>query len=639
MKIVVKPWGKEEWIELNDKYCYKRIYINKGYKTSYQYHEFKTETNYIISGVAEVWLEDENGIVNKNMMVQGEFFNVTPTRKHRVIALTDIILQEVSTPEVDDVIRLEDDTNRGDGKILSEHFNPAVLILAAGTGSRLGGLTEKINKIMLPINNIPLISYIITKFPQHYNFIIAIGHKGDIIKEYCKAKYPFYNFTFVDVENYEGDGTGPGYSALKCENYLQRPFYFITADCLIESEIPAIDCNWLGSSSLKNSTLNKKNYSTMDIIDDNIIKLNNKSENGGEFSFIGLAGILDYQNFWEQLKSNIKNGEIISAFENPSTYSSLKHKEFIWYDAGCIEGLDEIREHFNEKPLSLKKDNGEITYKDNSQFIKFIPNNEIISNKEKRGKILSKITPPNQFYGNYFMMYDWVNGKTLYEWDNLKIFRKFLIFFKKVIQNRYVGNNEDLNKFYIDKTDKRMNMFLDEYGTSYYTQKYRINGELCESMESLLKTKINYTIFNNNPFYNFFHGDLQFDNIIYNDKTDDFKYIDWRDSFGSDTNGGDIYYDLAKLYGGLIIPYNMMKNIDNLEFFEENDNITYNYKISESLTEFKMIYEQWLFENGFNLIKIKTITALIFLNMSPLHETKFNKFLWFKSNELLNENL
>jgi mannose-6-phosphate isomerase-like protein (cupin superfamily) len=40
MKTVLKPWGKEEWFELNESYCYKRIYINKGYKTSLQYHNF-----------------------------------------------------------------------------------------------------------------------------------------------------------------------------------------------------------------------------------------------------------------------------------------------------------------------------------------------------------------------------------------------------------------------------------------------------------------------------------------------------------------------------------------------------------------------------------------------------------------------
>lgn len=120
-KIVSKPWGKEIWLELNDKYCYKRICINAGHRTSFQYHNYKLESNYIISGEAEVWLENEKGEVEKKKMKADDFFTVPPTRKHRVTAITDIILQEVSTPEVDDVIRIEDDAKRPDGRIDSEH--------------------------------------------------------------------------------------------------------------------------------------------------------------------------------------------------------------------------------------------------------------------------------------------------------------------------------------------------------------------------------------------------------------------------------------------------------------------------------------------------------------------------------------
>lgn len=120
-KTVTKPWGKEVWLELNDRYCYKRIYINAGTQTSYQYHNQKIETNYIISGEAEVWLENDEGVVEKKKMTANDSFSVTPGRKHRVIAITDIVLQEASSPEVDDVIRIEDDTARGDGRIDSEH--------------------------------------------------------------------------------------------------------------------------------------------------------------------------------------------------------------------------------------------------------------------------------------------------------------------------------------------------------------------------------------------------------------------------------------------------------------------------------------------------------------------------------------
>lgn len=190
MKIVIKPWGREEWIEQNDRYCYKRLYIDAGERTSLQYHEVKRETNYIISGEAEVWLEDESGEIQKTRMGPGEFFNVVPPQKHRIVAITDLILQEASTPEVDDVIRIDDDFDRPDGRIESEHIIPALCIIAAGKGTRLESLTEHINKGLLPVRNKAVISHIIDKTPKIYPIVIAIGYCGDLIRQYCKIAHP-----------------------------------------------------------------------------------------------------------------------------------------------------------------------------------------------------------------------------------------------------------------------------------------------------------------------------------------------------------------------------------------------------------------------------------------------------------------
>ena len=123
-----KRWGKEVWLELwqgprGHGYCYKRIYIKKGTKTSFQFHKRKIETNYIIKGKAEVWLENDSGDIIKKKIGTGSSFTIIPPRKHRVIALTNVILQEVSTPDVDDVIRIQDDTGRCSGRIDSEHSN------------------------------------------------------------------------------------------------------------------------------------------------------------------------------------------------------------------------------------------------------------------------------------------------------------------------------------------------------------------------------------------------------------------------------------------------------------------------------------------------------------------------------------
>ena len=632
MKIVTKPWGKEEWLELNPAYCYKRIYINAGHKTSYQYHNYKYETNYIISGEAEIWLENDIGVVEKKIMKEGEFFNVPPPKKHRVIALTDLILQEVSTPEVDDVVRMEDDTNRSDGKIESEHIQPAVLIICAGLGTRLGDLTKNINKTLLPVNNKAIISHIIGYFPSNSDFIITKGYKGDTIEEYCKITHPNHKFTFVEIDNFEGEGTGPGYSTLKCKEYLQRPFYFITGDCMHDSlSMPEIDCNWLGIFP----TVKNKTYSTI-LLDDNnnILKFKNKSNDGYQNSFIGLGGILDYEVFWKELENNIKNGEIVSAFYNPENYPALKGKRFIWLDTGDESSLFKTKEYFNDKPLSLQKNTNEITYKDNGKFIKFTPNKKILENRLERGKHLKNVIPENLGSTDHFMYYDWFEGKTLYELDDIDVFVKFLGELDKNIKRETSSRYEDIKSFYIDKTTERVKLFLTKFNNHYYFDEFNINGKNYKSMTELTPK----TLYKDDEYsYSLFHGDLQFDNVVYNTKTDKFAYIDWRDSFGNSTDMGAVYYDLAKLYGGLLIPYNLMKNDNNVVLIKNKNNIHYTYPISENLVTFLPMYEEWLKNNGFDLHRVRYMTGIVFLNMSPLHDENFGELLWFKSIEMLSE--
>lgn len=129
-KIVNKPWGKEIWINyrkgenIGDElkpYVMKKLYINKGTKTSFQYHKKKKETNFLIEGKVEAWFESKPGIIEKKILSAGAIWSIPPMIKHRIITLEKVILLEASTPEVDDVIRIEDDTLRGDGRIQSEH--------------------------------------------------------------------------------------------------------------------------------------------------------------------------------------------------------------------------------------------------------------------------------------------------------------------------------------------------------------------------------------------------------------------------------------------------------------------------------------------------------------------------------------
>ncbi len=107
---VEKPWGHEIRWAVNDKYLGKILHINAGHKLSLQYHEQKDETIYVLKGT--VIVRNENKIIK--VLEEGESFRIQPMTVHRFCAPTDfdVELIEVSTPEIDDVVRLEDDYGR-----------------------------------------------------------------------------------------------------------------------------------------------------------------------------------------------------------------------------------------------------------------------------------------------------------------------------------------------------------------------------------------------------------------------------------------------------------------------------------------------------------------------------------------------
>ena len=112
MKIVEKPWGRELWIAHTDKYALKIIEVKKGHRSSLQFHEKKHEHIYVDSGVLQVEWENDNGDMEIIILRQGDVLENKPGRKHRVTPVEDVRLIEVSTPELDDVIRVEDDYKR-----------------------------------------------------------------------------------------------------------------------------------------------------------------------------------------------------------------------------------------------------------------------------------------------------------------------------------------------------------------------------------------------------------------------------------------------------------------------------------------------------------------------------------------------
>ena len=110
---VEKPWGFELHWAKTDRYVGKLIHVAKGHALSLQYHNLKDETIYLHSGKLLFEIE-VGGQLTRREMLPGERVHITPKTVHRMTAIEDSDIFEVSTPELHDVVRLEDRYGRED---------------------------------------------------------------------------------------------------------------------------------------------------------------------------------------------------------------------------------------------------------------------------------------------------------------------------------------------------------------------------------------------------------------------------------------------------------------------------------------------------------------------------------------------
>ena len=112
--ISAKPWGEEHLFALTEKYAAKILLIKKGHRLSLQFHNMKDETLYLQEGILRLSIGNSNECLLSKTIHKGCVFHLPKKTIHRMEALEDSMLIEVSTPELNDVVRLDDDYARID---------------------------------------------------------------------------------------------------------------------------------------------------------------------------------------------------------------------------------------------------------------------------------------------------------------------------------------------------------------------------------------------------------------------------------------------------------------------------------------------------------------------------------------------
>ncbi|MDP1677938.1 MAG: phosphotransferase [Bacteroidota bacterium] len=516
-----------------------------------------------------------------------------------------------------------------------------VLIPTAGTGSRLEGLTKYVNKSLVGIANRPTISHIIEQFPPDVEFVIALGHKGHLVKEFLQLAYPHRLFYFSEVDPFEGPGSGLGLSILSCKKYLQQPFVFTSCDTLVREPIPSLQTNWMGYAE----SVEIGQYRTIEIHSGIVKSVNEKGIGKGNSDkpYIGLAGIKDYELFWDAMEEggeeSIAMGEAYGM--NQLLSAGIQAKRFTWFDTGNIQSLEMTRNAYRQEhePNILEKADEAIWFVDD-QVIKFSNNTKFISNRVERAAAIKEFIPNVTDATEHMYKYVKASGDVLSNCITIPLFEKFLyhsLSFWKLEKLDNVKTSKFRNscmRFYKDKSFERVDLFYKNFGKN--DGKETINGFNVPTLQELLDTIDWNWLADGLPGR--FHGDFHFENILYSDSTQQFTFLDWRQEFDGSLTTGDIYYDLAKLLHGLIISHKLIVQ-DHYWIDWQNDAIRYDFHRKQILVECERYFYEWLKKNNFDVVKVKTLTALVYLNIAALHHDPYCKLLFALGKTILHDTL
>lgn len=514
-----------------------------------------------------------------------------------------------------------------------------VLIPTAGTGSRLGGITKYINKSLVSIGGKPALSRIIETFPEDCEFIIATGYKGELVKEFLLLAYPEKKIKFVDILPYEGEGSGLGLTVLTCKDYLQEPFVFCACDTIVTEKIPMPERNWIGYDHRESFNRYRKIHMSEN---GEVISIDEKDVDYGEMSepYIGLAGIYDWKLFWEAMEKGGK--EAILQGESYGLRTLIDRggvwgEKFTWFDIGVEVELDTTRKRFEEPgaPNILEKPNEAIWFV-RDKVIKFSEDSAFVSDRVKRAALLNGFTP--KIIGNtqHMFCYDYEEGNVLSKCVSVPLFYELLQFSQKFWVHKELEEDKKADfynncmKFYRDKTYDRVNQFYKKFEKEDH--RTLINQKQYPKLRELLDQVDWEYISHGLPGQ--YHGDYHFENILYDNKRDTFKFLDWRQNFEQSLDIGDIYYDLAKLNHGLIVSHELIAK-DMYTVTWAGDEINYDLARKQSLVECETEFYLWLKKNGYDVKKVKILTALIYLNIAALHHYPYGLMLYALGKKML----
>lgn len=438
-----------------------------------------------------------------------------------------------------------------------DKFN--VIIPAAGAATRLRPLSSNTSKIMVRVNGKPCLDYIVESLGDDVNEIIIVDGQFNDIREYCKIKHP--DIKFVKQESLDGprDAIKIGMNQIQD---IDCPVVVWLGDAIIlEKDLPfgtdflltkQVDnhsawCMWDGSKYYNKPTTNISNASAL-------VGLYSFEDGRKAISAFNdtkdydISGALElYSNWYANLSTNkwYDIGDLPNYYKTCAALLNLKARAFnnLEFDPE-LGTICKSPDYHNEH--SVQTLNDEIQwYKSltpqQSMFVpRILPSDTQLIMSYESGTLLSDL-----------MLYDNLANSS---WDYIldKVFNiKLKYFNSKCYDSQFLKEFSSLSKsIWVDKSIARLK-------ATYFDDKTKLK------LENLAKE-----IWSKTRPISGMHGDLHFANILYNQQTDQLKFIDPRGNYGGyNGSNGDNIYDWAKLAHDLYHGYNsIVSNVPHNEY-------------------------------------------------------------------------
>jgi hypothetical protein len=301
--------------------------------------------------------------------------------------------------------------------------------------------------------------------------------------------------------------------------------------------------------------------------------------------------------------------------------------------------LDATKKILSNTSMNILEKEDEAIWFLGDRVFKFSIDEDFIADRIKRLQFLPDDIFP-QIIGHRKNMYVYkrVDGKIFGRVIDRKLVNELLDEIKcELWDERAEGDRErttraSLDTFYRKKTIGRVQKFLADH--EMVDKKEYINGCLSLPVMDAIGN-IDWESIVSKAIISRYHGDFHNENILFDGA--DFTLLDWRQNFGdsNELEFGDAYYDLAKFYHGLIVSHSEVAKGNFSVSWSDGARIDISRPLV--LVEAEKDFISWLEKHEFDVKHVKLLTALIFLNIAPLHEREYGKFLFYLGRYLLSQ--